>query len=180
VKYFRQIIIPSLNDFLFSLQHEVLSNEHLWSAEVSRQKRLPVQRHTESIPLRAVARKPDDKRRSEDIHESRLTPYAAAFPITMSVLTNIAIHLQGSLERAMYVQLLPRAMVYPHIDAGVYYKVRDRYHLVVLSKDGSILSSGGEQVTMHPGELWWFDNKAIHESFNPSDEGRVHLIFDIF
>jgi hypothetical protein len=180
VKHFRQIIFHELSDLLPSLQHEVLSNEHLWFCDVSRQTKLEVQRHTQSIPLRAVDRKPSDRRRLENIHASRITPYAASFPTAMSLLMNLANHLGGTLERALYVRLLPHALVYPHTDAGTYYAVRDRYHLVVLSNGGSILKSGDEEVTMCPGELWWFDNKAVHESSNPSNEGRVHLIFDIF
>jgi hypothetical protein len=43
-----------------------------------------------------------------------------------------------------------------------------------------MLRSGTEQIIMNPGELWWFDNKALHESENRSDEWRTHLIFDIF
>ena len=39
--------------------------------------------------------------------------------------------------------------------------------------------SGGETVRMQEGELWWFDNKAVHDAFNPSAEGRIHVIFDV-
>ncbi|MEO0968094.1 MAG: aspartyl/asparaginyl beta-hydroxylase domain-containing protein [Cyanobacteria bacterium J06639_18] len=32
---------------------------------------------------------------------------------------------------------------------------------------------------MQEGELWWFDNKQPHESFNASEQWRIHLIFDV-
>ena len=32
---------------------------------------------------------------------------------------------------------------------------------------------------MREGELWWFDNRAVHEAFNDGDEDRIHLIFDL-
>jgi hypothetical protein len=178
--HFRKLVFPGLDEALKSLRAEVLRNDSLWSLDESRQSRIQVQRHTQSIPLRAVDRRSGDTRKTEDIHESRVTRFAGAFPATMSFLWNIAGHLQGSLERALYVRLLPHAVVYPHIDTGAYYAVRDRYHFVLLSQSGSYLKSGSEQVIMHAGELWWFDNKALHESTNPSDEWRVHLIFDIF
>jgi len=180
VKHFRQIILPGLDEALKALRDEVLRNEPLWSVDQSRQMRIPVQRHTQSIPLRAADRKSGDKSKSEDIHDSRVTSLAPAFPATMSFLSNVAHHLQGSLERALYARLFPKAVVYPHIDAGAYYATRDRYHFVLISDSGSNLKSGDEQVVMYPGELWWFDNKALHESTNPSDQWRVHLIFDIF
>ncbi|RSL18646.1 aspartyl/asparaginyl beta-hydroxylase [Edaphobacter aggregans] len=162
------------------LLEELSNNDRLWFEDQSRQKRVQVQRHTQSIPLRAVARRVNDQRATEDIHESCVTPYAALFPVTMTFLDHMAHHLNGSLERALYVRLLPWSLVYPHIDHGAYYAVRDRYHFVIVSPAGSYLKSGDEEVVMRPGELWWFDNKALHESANRSEEWRVHLIFDIF
>ena len=41
------------------------------------------------------------------------------------------------------------------------------------------MTCGEEEVGMRQGELWWFDNKKPHESFNRSDEERIHLIFDL-
>ncbi len=32
---------------------------------------------------------------------------------------------------------------------------------------------------MQTGELWWFDNKQMHEARNDSDEDRIHFIFDL-
>jgi hypothetical protein len=180
VKHFKQIILPGLDIALARLRSEISSNEDLWSADESRQNKIQVQRHTHSIPLRSVDRKRGDDRKTEEIHESRLTRFAASFPVTMSFLSDVAISLRGTLERALYVRLHPHSVVYPHVDAGAYYAVRDRYHFVLISSLGSLLKSGDEEVTMLAGELWWFDNKALHQSENPSDEWRVHLIFDIF
>jgi len=39
--------------------------------------------------------------------------------------------------------------------------------------------AGGECVVMREGELWAFNNKAEHDARNPTDEQRVHLIFDV-
>jgi quercetin dioxygenase-like cupin family protein len=38
---------------------------------------------------------------------------------------------------------------------------------------------GDEENTMHTGELWWFDNKEVHEARNDGTTDRVHLIFDL-
>ena len=85
----------------------------------------------------------------------------------------------GTLGRATLVALLPHGRVFPHVDAGAYYRIRDRFHLVLRSARGSPLAAGEERVVMRPGELWAFDNKARHWADNPSDDLRVHLIFDV-
>jgi aspartyl/asparaginyl beta-hydroxylase (cupin superfamily) len=41
------------------------------------------------------------------------------------------------------------------------------------------MKSGGEACTWNVGELWWFNNKLLHEAYNPGDTWRVHVIFDI-
>ena len=73
----------------------------------------------------------------------------------------------------------PHGWVRPHTDIGAYYRVRDRFHLVLRSRNGSPLTSAGETVVMREGELWAFDNKAEHEARNLTAEPRVHLIFDV-
>ena len=57
--------------------------------------------------------------------------------------------------------------------------MRGTSRLVLRSAGGSPLAAGGERILMRPGELWAFDNKARHWADNPSEEPRVHLIFDV-
>jgi hypothetical protein len=180
MKHFRQITSETCNRAVEILQREVKSQSNLWHEMTGRQKTIAVQRDTESIPLRAARRSGQDGRRTEDILQSEETRLARAFPATMRTLYILAAELGGTLERASYVRLLPFSSVYPHIDKGEYYARTDRYHLVIDSDGGSELMSGGETVAMKNGELWWFDNKQMHESKNDTPHGRIHLIFDIF
>ncbi len=69
--------------------------------------------------------------------------------------------------------------MYPHRDAGDYYRVRDRYHLVLRSPLGSFLRAGDQTVLMREGELWVFNNKIRHTAWNPARVPRIHLIFDL-
>ena len=96
-----------------------------------------------------------------------------------SFLKALAARQGAELGRAKLVMLPAGRRVYPHIDRGEYYRVRDRYHLVIRSTAGSWLRAGDEEVTMQEGELWWFDNKAMHEAWNHGDQDRLHLIFDM-
>ncbi len=153
----------------------------MWLANTSRQEKVRCQRHTENIFLR-VAKKPlpPGANNANDIHESVTTKAAKRMFIrTFAFCQNLANEIDGKLGRVMLVSLLPNSQVYPHVDHGDYYRIRDRYHLVIKSATGSPLTAGDETVVMQERELWAFNNKVEHSAFNASDRQRVHLIFDI-
>lgn len=156
---------------------ELVAGDDLWLADTSRQDKIAVQRHTQTIALR-MADSPRQGFDPREVHESRYSRHAGRFPLTLAFVQAFAREVGGALARVMLVRLAPHSSVGRHIDTGAYYACRDRYHLVIRSH-GSVLEAGGEQVTMNAGELWWFDNKQPHEALNASDEWRVHLIFDI-
>jgi outer membrane protein assembly factor BamB/orotate phosphoribosyltransferase len=162
---------------LSPLAEEVRSQEHLWLADTGRQDKIRVQRDTNTIFLRsAVAR--------QDLHinenqETCTTATAQFFPKALAVMTEFAAEMNCLLSRAAIVRLKPKSRVLRHIDEGSYYFLRDRFHLVLQSSTGSSMMSGGEQVLMREGELWWLDNKQFHESQNDSGEWRIHYIFDL-
>ena len=152
----------------------------MWLVNTSRQRKIRCQRDTQNIFLR-VAKKPlpPGAKNANDVHESRTATSAEGFPRALTFCEEIAALQNGELGRATLVALQPRGWVKPHVDAGAYYRIRDRFHLVLRSREGSPLTSGGETVVMREGELWAFDNKAEHDARNPTDELRVHLIFDV-
>ena len=159
---------------------ELAAAPEMWLADTSRQRKVRCQRDTRNIFLR-VAKKPlpPGARNANDVHESRTARSAARFPHALAFCERVAERQGGELGRATLVALQPRGWVRPHVDAGAYYRVRDRFHLVLQSPAGSPLTAGGETVVMREGELWAFDNKARHDARNPTDEPRVHLIFDV-
>ena len=152
----------------------------MWFADTSRQRKIRCQRNTRNIFLRAPCKPlPPGAKNANDVHESRVARSARKFPRTLAYCESVADGLGGKLGRATLVALLPHRRVFPHVDAGAYYRVRDRFHMVLRSAGGSPLAAGDERVVMRPGELWAFNNKARHWADNPSDEPRVHLIFDV-
>lgn len=167
------------NAELAPLRAELAAHDELWAAQQGRQLTAPAQRETNAIPIRGLRRSRIRGRRRRDVHESRYTSMSAAFPATVGFLEAFAAEQEGSLGRARYARLLPGKTVLPHMDRGAYYRDRDRYHLVVRSAGGSLLRAGGETVRMREGELWWFDNKAVHDARNDSSADRIHLIFDL-
>jgi outer membrane protein assembly factor BamB/orotate phosphoribosyltransferase len=176
LKHFR-LEISSVE--LSEIGAEIERNKGLWLANTHRQSSISVQRETNNISLRGADLNRNPGCKINDVHECITSANAAVFPTLMHFLEQFAMDQRASLQRAMIVRLQPRGMVYPHIEKGHYYEKRDRYHLVIASKEGSWLCSGGEAVVMKEGELWWFDNKSTHESRNDSDEWRVHVIFDL-
>ena len=162
------------------LLSELAPAPEAWLADTSRQRKVRCQRDTQNIFLR-VAKKPlpPGSKNANGVHESRTAKSAARFPRALAFCEEIAGLQEGQLGRATLVALQPRGWVRPHIDAGAYYRIRDRFHLVLRSRDGSPMTSGGETVVMREGELWAFDNKVEHDARNPTDEPRVHLIFDV-
>ncbi len=175
-KHFRKIEFPI---DIIAIRQEIKGNDFLWLENTSRQEKISVQRETNSIFLRA-AKKPFPSGVSvNDVHGSHETKNASLYPELMKTLYNFSRSIEAELARVTVVRLLPQSRVYPHVDAGEYYKCRDRYHIVVYSPTGSEMISGGEKVVWNEGEFWWFDNKAIHEAYNNGADYRVHVIFDV-
>jgi len=156
---------------------EVQAQEGIWARNTSRQDKVQVQRDTNTIFLRSPVRRPDLP--INENQESCLTHTSTLFPRAVALMTSLADETGSQLSRATIVRLKPQSQVSRHTDAGSYYLIRNRYHLVLYSSAGSVLMSGGEQVRMQAGELWWFDNKQYHEAFNESEEWRIHYIFDL-
>jgi hypothetical protein len=161
------------------LLSELLSNQSAWFEQTGRQRRAAVQAETNAIPIRGLRRSMVNGRRRRDVHETRYTSLAERFPETVALLEALATGLDGRLGRAKFARLPPGGQVLPHVDRGEYYAVRDRFHLVIDSNGGSVLRAGEEEVRMKTGELWWFDNKALHSARNGSDSPRIHLVFDL-
>ena len=152
----------------------------IWLTDTSRQRNVRCQRNTQNIFLRAPRKPlPPGAKNANDVHECRVAPAAAEFPRTLAFCERVAENLGGALGRATLVALQPKSRVFPHVDAGAYYRIRDRFHLVLKSRRGSPLSVGDETAVMRVGELWAFNNKERHWAYNPSEEPRVHLIFDV-
>jgi outer membrane protein assembly factor BamB len=174
MKYFK--LIRSAID-VAPLLDEVRSQPQAWLLDTARQDKIKVQRDTNTIFLRGAVARPDLP--VNENQESRYTDAAKLFPKALAFMNSFAEEMNCQLSRATIVRLKPQSQVFRHIDAGSYYFLRDRFHLVLESAAGSVLMSGGEQVRMQAGELWWFDNKQYHESHNESGEWRIHYIFDL-
>jgi Aspartyl/Asparaginyl beta-hydroxylase len=158
---------------------EIVAVDSAWEQASGRQLKIAVQREALAIPLRGLRKSAIGTRKRRDVHESRWTGGSVSYPVAGRFLQDAAAAEDGLLGRAKIVCLPAGRRVYPHVDRGAYYAVRNRYHLVLRSTAGSWLRAGDEEVRMREGELWWFDNKQVHEAINDGDQDRIHLIFDL-
>jgi quercetin dioxygenase-like cupin family protein len=160
------------------LMAEIAAIDNAFDENRGRQEKIAVQREAKAIPLRGLRASAVGERQRRDVHESRWTNGSQRYPLACAFLEQAAGQYNGLLSRAKIVCLPPGHKVYPHIDRGEYYRLRNRYHLV-LKSTGSWMRAGDEEVRMRTGELWWFDNDQVHEASNDGDVDRIHLIFDL-
>ncbi len=158
---------------------EIASVDDAWAAVTGRQDKIAVQREALAIPLRGLRKSAVGDKKRSDVHESRWTTASKDYPVARGFIQQLAGELDSLLSRAKIVCLPAGRRVYPHIDRGEYYRLRNRYHLVLKSTDGSWLKAADEEVRMREGELWWFDNDQLHEAHNDGDQDRIHMIFDL-
>ena len=127
------------------------------------------------------------------------------YPEAMKTLVWFATTFGGKYARAMYYRTPPDTSVGIHIDAqpdrfgindrheqGFYYK-KDRFHMVI---DGSYDYTVDHELedkiyelpltmtlpvtkTFSKGDVWWFNNKRPHTSYNNGDIPKINLVFDI-
>ena len=155
---------------------EVKNNDFMWELNNSRQKNNYEQQETNAIRLRQMKNKPGIRQR--DNHETYEMPYFPTnFPNIKSFTENFIEKYGGKLEMVMIVSLPPEKTVYPHFDDGEYYKIRDRFHLVL---QGIYQYNVGEETAIFSkGELWFFENQVEHDSKNIGSVDRISVIFDV-
>ncbi len=154
-------------------------NPHWWSIDTRRQNNITHHQKTWSLILRQSPNKTEFYKPIDQKHESLATLTADLLPKTHAAILQLANELGIGLGRVAVVKLRPKAQAYRHYDSERHLAGRKRYHLVLDSaQSGNILESGSERVEVKPGEVWFFDNKAMHRAVNNSDQYRVHVIFD--
>lgn len=175
-KHFRLI---SKDVAIAPLVDELTATCEAFTMNAGRQTKIKVQRESLAIPIRGLRKSKINGRPRWDVQESRWTSSSRKFPQACAFLRAFAEECRAVPGRAKIVDLPPGKRVYPHIDRGDYYRLHDRYHLVLQTTNGAVLKAGDETVHMRVGELWWFDNKQMHEAFNNGQGSRIHFIFDL-
>lgn len=115
-----------------------------------------------------------------DQHESIDYPaysvLTEARPIVMGLMTLV----QGErLGRVMINKIKSGGRIYPHEDTPEHTDYYSRFHVILQSGKGCYITSGDEQFEMQTGQVFWFNNKLMHEVVNNSDSDRISMVIDI-
>jgi aspartyl/asparaginyl beta-hydroxylase (cupin superfamily) len=99
-------------------------------------------------------------------------------PQTMALLDRLPQpRVPGASPNAMFSLLAPKTAIPPHVGIG---NTRLVCHLPLIVPEGCWFRVGAETRYWQRGEVFVFDDTIEHEAFNPSDQLRVVLIFDVW
>jgi quercetin dioxygenase-like cupin family protein len=108
--------------------------------------------------------------------EFRKTELFCKYPVLTDFLFLKFPSLQKELVRIIISKLHPGETIWKHSDVGRFYR-KNRFHFSI---QGTYqYYTGDQQVTIHPGTIFWFDNKQEHWAENTGDVDRITVIFDI-
>ena len=142
----------------------------------TKRQQIEAQKETQTIPLVRQSHLDINTTFVQDVEKSELFD---KYPKLTSFLLDFSKNEgRGHLARAMIVRLAPGKQVYTHIDKGLYYLLRDRYHFV-LDSEGSRMKVHEDEIIWQAGQVHWFNNQLRHEAFNDGDKWRIHVIFDV-
>src|SRR5262249_34525015 len=161
---------------------EILRQEGLWREDTYLRDypQGPFQ-DVETIFLRFPPASVTELERSQrDQHECVWMDGALHLPAARPLIFALMGQVQGErLGRVMLNRIRPGGRIYPHADTPAHAEYYSRFHYVVHSMPGVVFACGDEQIGMATGELWWFNNRLVHQVVNNSAVDRIHLIIDI-
>ena len=108
--------------------------------------------------------------------EFRKTPFFDKHPLLVNYLYTKFPSLRTELVRIIISKLHPGDKVARHHDVGRSYR-KNRFHFSLQGTYKYYVAD--EEITIHPGTLFWFDNKQLHGAENIGDIDRITTIFDI-
>lgn len=115
-----------------------------------------------------------------DQHESINYPAFNLLPEARKLVFDLMSYVQGErLGRVMINKIAPGGRIYPHEDTPEHTAYYTRFHIILQSAAGCYIKSGDEQWEMRTGDVFWFNNKLMHEVVNNSPIDRISMVIDI-
>lgn len=117
------------------------------------------------------------RNRGDFVGDSELsvpTKYILHHPAILGLLSTLGF---AHVSRCGFLSLPVGGEVGTHIDVGTYYQNRDRYHLSIMGDYEYTVRD--EVLIVHPGTLFWFNNKLPHGTKVLGDTPRVTFVFDV-
>lgn len=145
-----------------------------WLAEQLRQKTFDVHAATHSIILLFAEGWPD-------VTISKHDGWARYSPIAMPVMQEVIkkhYSPQGTIIRAMFAKLLAGKSIDEHFDDHPTFSIGHRVHVPLITNERVRFVIDGADYHLKEGVAYEVSNLDYHYVANPSDEDRVHFIFD--
>jgi hypothetical protein len=77
--------------------------------------------------------------------------------------------------------LMAKSGLSPHEENMIHGdRIRLRFHLPVITNEGSKAMLDGEQFQLRAGYIYYFNNGCVHSAGNDGTEPRYHLVWDVF
>lgn len=115
-----------------------------------------------------------------DQHESVNYPAFSILHEARPLVFGLMSLVQGErLGRVMINKIAPGGRIYPHEDTPEHTDYYTRFHIILQSAAGCYITSGDEQWEMRTGDVFWFNNKLMHEVVNNSSVERISMVIDI-
>lgn len=153
---------------------ELKKQEHLWKM-VSQMKNIGGNKNPHGL-LPLVLGVETKNTNINDSNIEKKTPAYYKFPYLLNWLREKGCE---KFNRAGFFKLepYPYGKVLPHVEKGLYYQNKDRYHLSLSSVYEYTVED--EVKIIEPGTFFWFENKLEHSSVNLTEEERISFVFDI-
>lgn len=187
---FKNFKLLEKNIYVDALYKDVLAQPELWNADTFRTSYpgSPMKNVDDILIRFPNTNKYNDKKGKDTpqiFHDDTTQVWYSAYeklpslrPLIASLMFKFNV---CNLHRVLLVKNKPGTGFGAHKDIGdTYVSIPNakRYYLVVNGKEGNMIRCGDESVSMHTGELWWFNANEEHESMNISNEDRIHLMLD--
>lgn len=115
--------------------------------------------------------------RREDHRDTRRR---AAYPAVNAIVERVTRLGYGEHPgKIMAAYLPPHGRIGAHWDSAQYYRYHNRIHVPLVTNPGVVMTTRDTDYHMDVGKVYLYQNLETHAVANHSDQGRIHLIFDL-
>lgn len=107
-------------------------------------------------------------------HDSVWYPCADVLPVRE--LVEPLLQLGDQLGGVLITKIPAGKRCKPHVDPGWHARHYQKFALQIQSHPSQIFCFEGSSLVSRPGDIFWFDNSALHWVDNDSDQDRITLI----
>jgi len=161
------------------LVHAITQQPELWNVNTLRTTH-PGSVHSESDDIWARFNTLTEPGEVLNDKETVTYPARGRLPQIRPIAFDLMRRVEGvRLGRVIITRLPPGKRIAPHIDEGDSPDYYARYQVALQCLPGCLFTIESETVTFQTGDVWWIDNRRLHEVVNNSADDRIVMIVDI-